>query len=509
MLLQITEPTDNPQNITVQAIGVDLGTTNCVMAYSQNAVPFVLKDNETGSDIIPSFIFYADDGQIFIGNQGLQHQGQGVPIWSIKRLMDQSIDTWHKNAHLFPHLNRDESSHDILRFQINGHSLTIIEIVSQLLRYIKNAAEKSLNQPIDKAVITVPAYFDEVSRQATKDAAMLAGLDVLRLINEPTAAAFAYGLDQKSEGIYAVYDLGGGTFDFSLLDMAHGVFQVLATGGNVLLGGDDIDRLILNHVYDTPPSGQAFEKASRIAKHVKEYLSFKEAGSWEFPDISEPVIMNQFFLERLMAPLIGQTLDICKKVILDARLNLKDIKGVILVGGMTKIPYVRECVRAFFGQPPLCNLDPDRIVAMGAALQAEALTQGMDPLLLDVTPLSLGIETMGHIVEKIIHRNTPIPVSAHQDFTTFKDNQTALKIHIVQGESDRLELCRSLGTFTFSGIDPKPAGQAKIRILFRLDADGLLNVSATDESSGKSQSIGVQSSYGLTRDQIKHMILES
>jgi molecular chaperone HscA len=441
MLLQISEPsagTIKPE-ITSQAIGIDLGTTNSVVAIWQNGKPQVLVDN-LGPLFMPSVISTPTGD-----------------LHSTKRMMHEPTSI------------------------ISGEH-TALTAAQDILKRLKNRAEKALGSEVHQAVITVPAYFDDTARQATKDAASLAGLEVLRLINEPTAAALAYGLDTGKEGIFAVYDLGGGTFDVSILAMRKGVFQVLATGGHTQLGGDDIDTIITKH----------FGWDDHLkARRAKETLAYG---------------LNEKVLSDLCQPLIKQTLSICDQAIKDASVTKDQIDGIILVGGSTKLNAVRTSAKEFFEQEPLTNLDPDCVVAYGAALQAHQLTFGTDTLLLDVIPISLGIETMGGIVEVIIPRNSPIPIRMAQDFTTYENGQTAISIHVVQGEREFVKDCRSLAQFTLTGIPPMLAGAARIRLTFSIDADGLLTVSAKEQETEIIQQVEVKPSYGLSTEDYALML---
>ena len=445
-MLQIHEPgqTPNPHE-NDEAIGIDLGTTNSLVAISRNQQPQVIEG------MIPSVVFYnGDDVEV-----GKYVEGA---IASVKRQMHQPATKL-------------------------ANGLTPIEVSADILRALKAMAEDALGKEITKAVITVPAYFDDTSRLATKDAARLAGLEVLRLINEPTAAALAYGLDKGAEGIYAIYDLGGGTFDISILRMEKGVFQVLATGGDTKLGGDDFDALI----------------ARPNARKIKEKLT----NLTEF----EGVTRTQF--EALITPLVERTIKICERALKDSGLAKNEIKGVVMVGGSTRVPLVVQKVAEFFGTKPLTDINPDEVVALGAAIQAESLTQGSNNLLLDVIPLSLGLETMHGIAEKIIYRNTPIPCSYAQEFTTYENNQTGMIIHVVQGEREMVEDCRSLARFELKNIPALPAGVARIKITFNVDADGLLTVAAREENTGEEQKVEVKPSYGLSEAEVEQMIRTS
>lgn len=473
MLLQIHEPGQTPlphQNEV--AVGIDLGTTHSVIAIADGGKVEVLHDL-CGGVLIPSVVHYAADA-VLVGRDAIQKPNA---IASIKRKMHQAQEV----------------------IETAQGAKTPVEISADILRHVKAQAEHALGKEVNKAVITVPAYFDDAARTATKDAARLAGLEVLRLVNEPTAAALAYGLDNNAEGIYAIYDLGGGTFDISLLRLEKGVFQVLSTGGDTQLGGDDIDMLLVRqakHVAD-------MELSPMDARKLKEKLS--DADSVSQGDYT----LTRIAFDTLIDPLVQRTILTCKQAVVDANVSLEEIKGVVLVGGSTRIPAVRQAVEKYFGTAPLTNVNPDEVVAVGAALQAEGLTRGSDNLLLDVIPLSLGLETMGGMVEKLIHRNTPIPVAVSQEFTTYQDGQTAMLIHVLQGDREMVEQNRSLAKFTLGGILPLPAGIARIKVTFTVDADGLLSVAAREETTGTEQQIAVKPSYGLAPEQIEQMLRES
>jgi len=401
----------------------------------------------------------------------------------------------------------------LVRVKAGGRTLTPVEISADILRHLKDMASDALGREVGKAVITVPAYFDDAARAATKDAARLAGLEVLRLINEPTAAALAYGLDTQAEGIFAIYDFGGGTFDISILKLEQGVFQVLATAGGTQLGGDDIDHAMAAKVLEK--AGTKAESLSpaelgellALCRVAKETLSGQSMADVVWNGVHWPC--DSAMLERLMEPLIARTLACCEGALRDAKLTPQAIAGVVLVGGSTRIPLVKTKVTDFFDKAPLDTVDPDLVVALGAALQAEALTKGSETLLLDVTPLSLGIETMGGIVEKIIHRNTPIPAAVAQEFTTYQDGQTAMVVHVVQGEREKVADCRSLANFTLRGIPPMVAGAARIEVRFSLDADGLLTVAAKELTSGTEAKVEVKPAYGLEFEEIERMVADS
>ena len=475
MLLQIQEPNTSfiPNQPLGLVVGIDLGTTHTVVAYVEGDIPKTL--NLGRGYLLPSVVTYQADGQTVIGINEEDYNEQTVTFLSFKRHMENPS------------------------FKIKELK-TPVELSGKILQYVKETAEKILNCPIQKAVITVPAYFDDTARQATKDAAHLAGLKVLRLINEPTAAALSYGLDYGVEGVYAIYDFGGGTFDVSLLKMTKGVFQVLATAGDTQLGGDDIDQAIV--AYWQAKSGVG---SLKLARQAKETLLTQP--TWGADDQNLTLTQNE--LDQLTKPFIDKTLSICHQALTDANLSVKDIKRVVLVGGSTRLQAVRQAVEGFFEKVPLTNLDPDQVVALGAALQAHALTQGSDTLLLDVTPLSLGLETMGGLVEKIIPRNTPIPALASQEFTTYQSGQTAMKVHVIQGERELAQDCRSLAEFILEGIPPLEAGVARIELTFSLDVDGLLTVKAQEKTTGIYQTVIVKPSYGLTLQDLETMLQQS